>query len=284
MARRAKQTNAVDPLHGGAVHVPGSRGAVSGFLLIALGVWGAFVPLVGPAFGFGLSPDKSWHWTAARFWLQVLPGAVTVLGGLFLLLAANRITTSVGAWLGVAGGAWFIVGTDVADLLNIGSPGTPLGSSKGLRALESLACFDGLGAVILFVAAGALGRLSVRSVRDVRAAQRREAEAEAEQRRQLAYQDARQRQLEDPDRDAGQGERDTDPTPVTVTNIDALRNSSAPQLGRPAPGSSAPAQGGGPPPPPPSRYPSQYPAQPGDDSGSPDQSGSRGATEWREQR
>src|SRR6476620_1731656 len=177
---KPKNDIAVDPLHGGGMHIPRSRGAVSGFLLILLGAWGALISLIGPLFDFGLSPDQSWHWTAARFWLEVLPGFATVVGGVLLLGAANRITVSFGAWLAVAGGAWFIVGTDLAELLNIGSPGTVTGSSTGVRALKFLAFFDGLGAVILFLAASAVGRLSVRSVRDVRAAQRREAEAEAE--------------------------------------------------------------------------------------------------------
>ena len=211
---RVKTDTAVDPLHGGAVHIPRSRGAISGLLLIALGVWGALISLVGPAFNFGLSPDQAWHWTAARFWLEILPGAVTVFGGVLLLIGANRITTSAGAWLGVAGGVWFIIGTDLAGSLHIGSPGVPTASSQGLRELERLACFDGIGAIILFVAAVALGRLSVRSVRDVRAAQRREAEAEAEQRRQEAYLESRRHDLEG-DQDTG-GERE--PTPVRITN------------------------------------------------------------------
>jgi hypothetical protein len=290
MARRTGQANAVDPLHGGAVQVPRSRGAVSGLLLIALGAWGALVPLVGPAFGFGLSPDQSWHWTAARFWLQVLPGAVTLLGGVLLLLAANRITISLGAWLGVAGGAWFVVGTDLADLLGIGSPGTPMGHSKGLRALESLACFAGLGAAILFVSAAAVGRLSVRSVRDVRAAQRREAVAVAEQRREQAYQQARLREQDDTELAPGSssGRGNTAPTPVTVTNLDALRQSPAPASGERTQTSGPLVQGRQAPPPNSQQYldSQQYPAQPAPTrvSGSLDRGGSRGATQWRERR
>jgi hypothetical protein len=274
MARRARQVNAVDPLHGGAVQVPRSRGAVSGLLLIALGAWGALIPLIGPAFGFGLSPDTSWHWTTARFWLQLLPGTVTVLGGALLLLAANRITTSLGAWLGVAGGAWFVVGTDLADLFSIGSPGTPLGSGRALHALESLACFAGLGAAILFVSAAAVGRLSVRSVRDVRAAQRRE--AEAEQRRAAAYRQARPRGQDDAEVGLGTSARGNgDPTPVT--NIDALRETPATGNSQ----SSLPSSPQHPAQPGPGQY--AYPRGPDDGSGSADRGvGSRGATQWRE--
>ncbi|WP_375474707.1 hypothetical protein [uncultured Jatrophihabitans sp.] len=154
--------------------LPRTRGATSGLLLLLLGLWGALIPFVGPYFHFSFTPDKAWTWMAARFWLEVLPGAVVVIGGVLLLLSRSRLTTLLGAWLGIAGGAWFIVGPSLASLLHLGSPGTPAGSSNGLRTLESLALFSLLGAVILFLAASAFGRLSVVSLRDVRAAEREE--------------------------------------------------------------------------------------------------------------
>jgi hypothetical protein len=187
----AQPDSTADPFHGGGLHIPRSRGAVSGLLLVIAGLWGAAIPFVGPAFDFGLSPDSTWHWNTARFWLSVLPGAATIVGGLLLLVAADRVRTSMGAWFAIVGGAWFVVGSTLADELNIGSPGTATGGT-GIRALKELTYFTGLGAAILFLAALALGRLSVRSVRDVRAAQRREVELEAERRRQEAYA-ARQR-------------------------------------------------------------------------------------------
>ena len=42
---------------GGALHIPRSRGAASGLLVIVLGLWGALVPFVGPYFNFAFSPD-----------------------------------------------------------------------------------------------------------------------------------------------------------------------------------------------------------------------------------
>ena len=98
-----------------------------------------------------------------------------------LLTAANRVTTSLGAWLGVAAGAWFVINTPLGTLFNLGSVGTPIATSKAGKAVQFLLLFDGLGAVIIFIAAAALGRLAVVSVRDVEAARRRENNARDDQ-------------------------------------------------------------------------------------------------------
>ena len=92
--------------HGGRLQMPRSRGAASGFLLILLGAWGALIPFVGPYFDFAFTPDTEWTWTIARGWLEVLPGAATVLGGLLLLTSGNRATAMLGGWLAVLAGAW----------------------------------------------------------------------------------------------------------------------------------------------------------------------------------
>jgi hypothetical protein len=147
--------------------MPRSRGAMSGLLLILLGAFGALVPFIGPYFDFAFTPDQPWTWTIGRGWLEVLPGAVTVLGGLLLLLSRNRATAQIGGWLAVAGGAWFIVGRVLAGPLGIGNAGAPAAASEGKRVLLELVYFYGLGALIVFLGAAALGRTSVRSVRDI---------------------------------------------------------------------------------------------------------------------
>jgi hypothetical protein len=159
---------------GARMRVPRSRGAVSGLLLILLGAWGALIPLIGPYVHFGFTPDTAWHFSSGRFWLEILPGAVAAIGGFLLLTAASRLTTSFGAWLGVAAGAWFVIGTPLGTLFNLGSVGAPIATSKFGKAIQFLLLLDGLGALIIFVAATALGRLGVVSVRDVQAARRRE--------------------------------------------------------------------------------------------------------------
>ncbi len=160
------------PARGGRLEMPRSRGAASGFLLILLGVWGGLIPFVGPYFNFAYTPDQEWTWTAARGWLDVLPAAATVVGGLLLLGSCNRATAMLGGWLTVLAGAWFVVGRPFAGPLGIGDPGSPVASVDWKRAVLEIAYFSGLGVVIVFLGALALGRLSVRSLRDIRHARR----------------------------------------------------------------------------------------------------------------
>lgn len=147
--------------------MPRSRGAVSGLLLVILGAWGALIPFVGPHFNFAYTPDRDWAWSTARGWLEVLPGAATVVGGLLLVFAGNRVAAMLGGWVAVLAGAWFVVGGEVAPLLGIGSAGDPVAATERKRAVLEVTYFSGLGALITFVAGVALARTAVRLARDV---------------------------------------------------------------------------------------------------------------------
>jgi hypothetical protein len=155
--------------------MPRSRGALCGLLLVILGAWGAVIPFVGPHFNFAYTPDQDWVWSTARGWLEVLPGAATVLGGLLLILSGNRITAAVGGWLAVLAGAWFVIGGQIAPMLGIGSAGDPIAATDRKRAALEICYFSGLGAVIVFVGALAIARLAVRSASDAEALARVEA-------------------------------------------------------------------------------------------------------------
>jgi hypothetical protein len=160
------------------LHMPRSRGAASGLLIILLGLWGGLVPFVGPAFGYAFTPDETWQWTDGRLFLEVLPAAATVLGGLAMTGSASRVSGSVGAWLAAAGGAWFVVGQTVSMLWNDGvmQAGQPTATTDRGQVAEWLGFFLALGVVIVFLAALALGRMSVVSVRDARIVRRRSRE------------------------------------------------------------------------------------------------------------
>ena len=151
-------------------HVRRSRGMVSGIALVLLGIWGGIIPFIGPIFDFAYTPDTAWHFTMGRLWLEILPAVATVLGGLILLGSASRVAIQLGAWLAAAAGAWFVVGQLFSRLWTGGAPaaGVPVGSTTLQLVLEQVAFFAGLGVVIVFFAALALGRTSVIGVADLR--------------------------------------------------------------------------------------------------------------------
>jgi hypothetical protein len=149
-----------------------SRGQVTGPLLMLLGAWGALVPFFGHSFGFGFTPNNTWHWTAARGWLEVLPGAATFVAGAMLTTTRNRATAIFAGWLAAASGAWFVLGTQFTPWWSAGNIGTATGNAHH-AVWERLAMFDGLGVVILLLAGIAIGRVSVIGQRDIDAAQAR---------------------------------------------------------------------------------------------------------------
>jgi hypothetical protein len=150
-----------------ALYMPRTRGAVIGLLLVLLGAWGALVPFFGPHINWAYTADPAWTWTAAKGWLEVLPGAVTALGGLLLLGAGNRASATFGGWLAVFAGAWFVVGQAFAPTLAIGDVGQPTAATDLKRALLEITYFTGLGALIVFLGGAALARVAVRHARDL---------------------------------------------------------------------------------------------------------------------
>ncbi|HYS37536.1 MAG TPA: hypothetical protein VEO01_18120, partial [Pseudonocardiaceae bacterium] len=147
--------------------VPRTRGAASGVLLVLLGAWGALVPFVGPHFGYAYTPNEAWIMTAGRLWLEVVPGAVAVLGGLILIGSASRAIGLWAGWVTAVAGAWFAVGPVISRLWGgQPQPGSPVGGSTVTSVVEEIGFFTGLGVVIVFLAATALGRFSVIGVKE----------------------------------------------------------------------------------------------------------------------
>ena len=98
------------------LRMPRSRGELSGLLLVLLGAWGALIPFVGPYFHYAYSPDHAWTYSTGRLWLEILPGAAALLGGLIVLVAATRPTAVFGAWLAALGGSHLRSGEEMARL------------------------------------------------------------------------------------------------------------------------------------------------------------------------
>jgi hypothetical protein len=144
-----------------------SYGVASGLLLALLGLWGALIPFIGPYFHYAYTPDTTWTYNTARLWLEILPGAATFLSGILLIATAGRILGIFSTLLGAAAGAWFALGTVFSPVWNHSVPlgGTPTAATTTMRVAEQIGFFTGLGIVIVFFAALALGRfLSVPAV------------------------------------------------------------------------------------------------------------------------
>jgi hypothetical protein len=140
-----------------------STGAVSGVLIVVLGTWAALIPFVGPYFDYSFGTNVTWHFTTDRLWLDILPGALAVLGGLLLIVAGTRPAGIFGGWLAMVAGGWLIVGPSVSLTWESGTGpiGRPLfGSTR--QMLELVGYFYGVGALIVALSAFAIGRFASR--------------------------------------------------------------------------------------------------------------------------
>jgi hypothetical protein len=81
---------------------------ITGSVLILLGAWVALAPFV--------VGNWAWEWHTGRFLLAILPGAVTVLGGLVMLGRRPRLVSAGGA-LALAGGLCFAAAAPVYAFL-----------------------------------------------------------------------------------------------------------------------------------------------------------------------
>jgi hypothetical protein len=139
------------------------RGVPGGLILFVLGTWAALIPFVGPYFGYGFTPDDTWHWTTDRLWLDVLPGAAAALGGLILVRGTTRMGASLGAGLALLGGLWLVAGVVTSDLwtnAETSAVGFPLGDGDLRHTLEWLGVYFGVGGLITTFAAYEMGFLA----------------------------------------------------------------------------------------------------------------------------
>jgi hypothetical protein len=138
-----------------------THGITGGVLVALLGIWGGLIPFVGPYFHYAYTPDKVWIYNTGRLWLEILPGAAALLGGLLLIGARSRHVALFGAFLGIVSGAWFVLGNVFAALWTTAAPaGVPASTATLQRAVEEAGFFAGLGIVLVLIAAWAAGRIT----------------------------------------------------------------------------------------------------------------------------
>lgn len=145
----------------GSMRIRRSHGIFGGLLVALLGIWGGIIPFVGPYFGYAYTPDKVWTYNTGRLWLEILPGACALLGGLLMMAARSRHMALFGSFLAIISGAWFALGNIFAPLWTTANPaGVPASAGTAMRALEQLGFFTGLGIVIILLAAVVAGRVT----------------------------------------------------------------------------------------------------------------------------
>jgi hypothetical protein len=138
-----------------------THGVLGGLLVALLGIWGGIIPFVGPYFNYAYTPNSAWTYNTGRLWLEILPGAGALLGGLLIMVARSRHVALFGALLAIASGAWFALGNVFAPLWTTAAPaGVPASSGTTMRVLEQVGFFTGLGIVIVLIAAAVAGRIT----------------------------------------------------------------------------------------------------------------------------
>jgi hypothetical protein len=138
-----------------------THGIFGGLLVALLGIWGGIIPFVGTYFSYAYTPDKVWTYRTGQLWLEILPGAGALLGGLLTMWARSRHVALFGSSLAILSGAWFALGNVFAPLWTSANPaGVPASTGTTMRVLEQVGFFTGLGVVIVLVAAFIAGRVS----------------------------------------------------------------------------------------------------------------------------
>ena len=139
-----------------------THGIFGGLLVALLGIWGGIIPFVGPYFNYAYTPNTAWSYNTGRLYLEILPGAGALLGGLLMMAARSRHVALFGALLAMASGAWFALGNVFAPVYwtTANPAGVPATGSTLVRVLEQVGFFTGLGIVIVLLAAAVAGRVT----------------------------------------------------------------------------------------------------------------------------
>lgn len=135
-----------------------------GLLLMILGAWAFFVPLVGPYFDFGFFTDRVWSFSARHWELLLLPGIAIFLGGLIMTMPRAGFGWLGGA-LAAAGGAWLLVGSSLYPLWTATNDiaRIDVDHSQLITSLAYIGYFYGTGALAVWLAGFGKGLVSRRT-------------------------------------------------------------------------------------------------------------------------
>jgi len=132
---------------------------LAGLVALLVSAWGGIVPYVGPIFGYSGDGSGSWYRNLAHALLALVPGAVGVVLGLFVIAESRGISVGRGLLsLATAGtllmftGAWFVIGPLAWPVLSNGGSYFVAGSHLKLLADE---VGYSLGTGIVLVVCGA---------------------------------------------------------------------------------------------------------------------------------
>jgi hypothetical protein len=149
----------------------------AGVVAVLAAAWGGIVPFVGPLFGFSADGAGSWHWNLAHLLLAVVPGAVGVLLGLFVIaesrgvvVGKGRLSLATAGTLLILCGAWFAIGPYAWPVVT--TSGTYFTSATHLRFLTyELGYSVGVGLVLVMCGGFVAGWASRHSPRSAVAAE-----------------------------------------------------------------------------------------------------------------
>jgi hypothetical protein len=117
---------------------------LGGFLALLVSAWAAIVPFVGPSFGFSPDGTASWTWDRAHALGALVPGVVSLLACLVIVVVARHPTGTLvpsrlvsagfliflcGAWFASAPVVWPVL---VGSYFRVASPSLTLAYWMGL--------------------------------------------------------------------------------------------------------------------------------------------------------
>jgi hypothetical protein len=145
------------------VHVGRFGLGTAGVIALLVSAWGGIIPYVGPVFNYSADGSASWHWNLAHTVLALVPGALGVLLGLFVIAESRGITVGRGRLsLAMAGtllmicGAWFAIGFLAWPVISDSGP--YFVATTHLRVLADEVGYGiGVGLILVFCGAYVVG-------------------------------------------------------------------------------------------------------------------------------